>query len=132
MLLPPMYNAVDGDVGVWLPCQNGRMASPIIASMTKFAFYIEKKHISEYDLTMSNWFTRCNFAGVVRHLTDAMLEAKNTDLDKLSCKSCRGKGHSWKAQILNGKPFIVNDYTEIKDWNNPDWCRDCNGTGQGS
>jgi len=75
---------------------------------------------------------RCTIGNVVRHNTGATLSKKNKDW--IECKTCRGKGHSWKCQIWNGRPYIVTGQkhrcdTSTIDWKNPDWCKDCKGKG---
>ena len=74
------------------------------------------------------WVGKCSIRAIVSTNTDETLNKKNKDWDH-QCKTCRGKGHSWKAQIWNGRPYLVKDSKEIKDWSNPDWCKDCRGHG---
>ena len=101
----------------------------------EFSEYIRNKYWSEFDLSMPSWFTRCNFAGIVRHNTDRTLKRKETIENEDVCVACRGKGHSWKCKVWNGRPYIIKEYkngladTSKIDWENPDWCKDCKGSG---
>lgn len=82
-------------------------------------------------------FGYCTWSNIVRRNTDKTIdrkhELKNEDL--IECGGCRGKGHSWKCEIWNGRPYVIkereNGFTDTSkiNWSDPDWCKDCGGKG---
>jgi hypothetical protein len=76
--------------------------------------------------------SRCSWGKVIRRNTDKTIDEAKTWTNEL-CATCRGKGHPWKCDIWNGRPFLVPEGQRMPKgahWKNPDWCKACGGSGE--
>jgi len=75
---------------------------------------------------------RCSWGMAVRRNGNKTIDETRT-WNKELCPTCRGKGHPWKCAIWNGRPYLVSEGQrgpEGAHWKNPDWCKDCEGSGE--
>ena len=137
MYLSPQYQAVDGPVNCWQPPNDHPYSTPIIYNLIEHGEEIKDKYWDEFDLTMVFFMDRCHHGGVVTQTSDRILKKFREGWHGEECSTCRGKGHSWSpdCEVWDGKPFFItkkeNGQTDTSkiNWDKPDWCKDCKGTG---
>lgn len=125
MLLPPTWTAADNvEVAVWLADEH--RFPPILAALAEFAGSVERAFFFYLDFKHT-MFGRCTHHMVVMHNTDETISRfKNNEIDVVQlCTTCRGKGHPWKCEIWNGKPYLGKPAGD--HWTHPDRCPDCKG-----
>ena len=131
MFLGDKWISIDG-VEYWsLLCPTDIVSNRILQ---KLAFQIREKQLWVHNLRWAHRMrSRCSAGGVIRHNTNDTIKKfkKKANWDRKLCSTCRGKGHSWKAQIWNGKPYLIPKGQQPKGnhWNNPDYCENCKGSG---
>ena len=123
MYLGHSWTTVDGVV-LWEYIQ---APTKILNSLEPMYFSIRKK----YKMWAIAQEKKYNFGGycsknrIVMRNTDRTLKRFREGVPKNLCSDCRGKGHSWKCEIWNGRPYLGKPKGD--HWKNPDWCEVCGG-----